>query len=276
MTIAAVLLAAGTGTRFDGPTHKLLAPWGAGSVFGAALASAASAGLDEVIVVTGAVDLTPVVALAGVDFAIGVGELVAVVGTSGSGKTTLMNILGCLDTPTSGSYRLRGQAVSGLSDDDLSRLRNREIGFVFQNFQLLARADAWRNVELPLVYRDVPRAERRERAAAMLKRVGLGHRMHHRSHELSGGQRQRVALGRALAPAPRALLLDEPLSAVDLPQRRDLLARLRELLSELDIPVIYVTHSEEELRFWACPAIELRARPAPLGGEQVIETVSVT
>src|SRR4051794_23104547 len=102
-----------------------------------------------------------VVALAGGDFAIATGEMVAGVGTSGSGKTTLMNIMGCLDTPTSGQYHLRGQAVAGLNDDDLSRLRNREIGFVFQNFQLLARADAWRNVELPLVYRDVPRAERR-------------------------------------------------------------------------------------------------------------------
>src|ERR1700712_3512043 len=115
-----------------------------------------------------------VVALAGVDFTIAAGEMVAVVGTSGSGKTTLMHIMGCLDTPTSGQYHLRGHAVDGLDDDALSRLRNQEIGFVFQNFQRLGRADAWRNVELPLVYRDVPRAERRKRAAAMLERVGLG------------------------------------------------------------------------------------------------------
>ena len=182
-----------------------------------------------------------VVALAGVDFAIAVGEMVAVVGTSGSGKTTLMNILGCLDTPTSGSYRLRGQAVSGLSDDDLSRLRNREIGFVFQNFQLLARADAWRNVELPLVYRDVPRAERRERAAAMLQRVGLGHRMHHRSHELSGGQRQRVAVARALVAEPSLLLADEPTGNLDSATQQEILALFQDL-HRAGHTIIIVTH----------------------------------
>src|SRR2546421_4421815 len=125
-----------------------------------------------------------VVALAGVDLRIDAGELVAVVGSSGSGKTTLMNVIGCLDTPTSGTYRLRGRLVAGLGDDELSATRNREIGFVFQNFQLLARATAQKNVELPLVYRSVSRAERRARAAQVLGRVGLGHRLHHRSHEL--------------------------------------------------------------------------------------------
>ena len=182
-----------------------------------------------------------VVALAGVDFAIHAGEMVAVVGTSGSGKTTLMNILGCLDTPTSGSYLLRGQAVAGLSDDELSRLRNREIGFVFQNFQLLSRADAWRNVELPLVYRDVPRAERRQRAAAMLKRVGLGHRMHHRSHELSGGQRQRVAVARALVAEPSLLLADEPTGNLDSATQQEILALFQDL-HRSGHTIIIVTH----------------------------------
>jgi putative ABC transport system ATP-binding protein len=182
-----------------------------------------------------------VVALAGVDFAIETGEMVAVVGTSGSGKTTLMNILGCLDTPTSGRYHLRGQAVDGLSDDDLSRLRNREIGFVFQNFQLLSRADAWRNVELPLVYRDVPRAERRERAAAMLERVGLGHRKKHRSHELSGGQRQRVAIARALVAEPSLLLADEPTGNLDSATQQEILTLFQDL-HRAGHTIVIVTH----------------------------------
>ena len=182
-----------------------------------------------------------VVALAGVDFTIHTGELVAIVGTSGSGKTTLMNILGCLDTPTSGSYLLRGQAVAGLGDDELSRLRNREIGFVFQNFQLLSRADAWRNVELPLVYRDVPRAERRARAAAMLQRVGLGHRKNHRAHELSGGQRQRVAIARALVAEPSLLLADEPTGNLDSATQQEILTLFQDL-HRSGHTIIIVTH----------------------------------
>lgn len=182
-----------------------------------------------------------IVALSGVDFAIERGEMVAVVGSSGSGKTTLMNILGCLDTPTSGSYHLHGQAVAGLSDDELSRLRNREIGFVFQNFQLLSRADAWRNVELPLVYRDVARAERRARAAAMLERVGLGHRKHHRSHELSGGQRQRVAIARALVAEPSLLLADEPTGNLDSATQREILTLFQEL-HRAGHTIVIVTH----------------------------------
>ena len=156
-----------------------------------------------------------VVALAGVDIAVEQGEMVAIVGTSGSGKSTLMNIMGCLDRPTAGQYSLHGRAVSGLSDDELSRLRNREIGFIFQNFQLLSRAEAWQNVELPLVYRDVPRGERRKRALLMLEKVGLGHRVRHRAHELSGGQRQRVAIARALVAGPSLLLADEPTGNLD-------------------------------------------------------------
>ena len=137
--------------------------------------------------------------------------------------------MGCLDRPTSGRYRLRGREVEGLDDDELSRLRNREIGFVFQNFQLLARAPALKNVELPLVYRDVPRAERKARAVAMLQRVGLGHRMGHRSHELSGGQRQRVAVARALIAEPSLLLADEPTGNLDSATQNEIMALFREL-----------------------------------------------
>ena len=182
-----------------------------------------------------------VIALAGVSFSIAVGEMVAVVGTSGSGKSTLMNLLGCLDTPTSGSYRLHGRAVDGMDDDELSRLRNREIGFIFQNFQLLSRAPAWKNVELPLVYRDVPRAERRSRAEAMLQKVGLGHRMRHRAHELSGGQRQRVAIARALVAEPSLLLADEPTGNLDSNTQNEIMT-LFHSLHRAGHTIVIVTH----------------------------------
>ncbi len=193
-----------------------------------------------------------VVALAGVDITIRAGELVAIVGASGSGKTTLMNLLGCLDTPTGGEYRLRGQRVQGLDDDELSRLRNREIGFVFQNFQLLYRASALKNVELPLVYRNVPRAERRLRAIRMLEQVGLGHRMGHRSHELSGGQRQRVAIARALVAEPSLLLADEPTGNLDSVTQREIMALFGELHTA-GHTIVVVTH---ELAIAAtCPRV---------------------
>jgi putative ABC transport system ATP-binding protein len=180
-------------------------------------------------------------ALDGVSFAIEKGEMVAIIGTSGSGKSTLLNILGCLDTPTGGTYRLRGTDVQDLSDDERSAVRNREIGFVFQSFQLLPRATAWKNVALPLVYRGVPARQRRARAQAALERVGLGARLGHRPNQLSGGQRQRVAIARALITEPSLILADEPTGNLDSTTGQEILALFRTLHGEGNT-ILVVTH----------------------------------
>ncbi len=183
-------------------------------------------------------------ALRGVSLDIGRNEYVAIMGPSGSGKSTMMNVLGCLDTPTGGEYWLNGQEVSRLSDDALARVRNKEIGFVFQTFNLLPRATALHNVELPLVYAGLAARERRARAAAALERVGLGHRMDHRPNELSGGQRQRVAIARALVNEPSILLADEPTGNLDSTTSEEIMGVFGQLHAQGQT-VIMVTHEPD-------------------------------
>jgi putative ABC transport system ATP-binding protein len=194
---------------------------------------------------TYAQDGVEVHALRGIDLEVGQGDFVAIMGASGSGKSTLMHILGCLDVPDSGGYWLNGEDVTRLDGDALAAIRNRAVGFVFQSFNLLARTTALDNVEMPLVYAGVEKAQRRERAVAMLERMGLGERMHHLPSQLSGGQQQRVALARALVTRPALLLADEPTGNLDSTTSRDILQVLDELNQRDGLTIVLITHEQD-------------------------------
>jgi putative ABC transport system ATP-binding protein len=190
-------------------------------------------------------------ALKGVTLTIGQGEYAAILGPSGSGKSTLMHLLGALDRPSSGVLRVGGRDVAALDDSELAELRNEHIGFVFQSFHLLARTTAVDNVGMPLMYRGVPRPERRERAVAALEKVGLGHRLDHRPNQMSGGEQQRVAIARALVGEPQLVLADEPTGNLDTRTGEEVMALLERLNTEQGVAVILVTHE---------PDVAVRAR----------------
>ncbi len=214
-----------------------------------ALPQSAPAHLIDMHELTRVYQLGPqeIYALRGVNLVINQGEYVAIMGPSGSGKSTLMNIIGCLDTPSSGRYLLDGVPVETMNDDELAAIRNKKIGFVFQTFNLLARTTALQNVELPLIYAKIPRAERRRQAEEALVAVGLGDRMNHQPNELSGGQRQRVAIARALVNRPSLLLADEPTGNLDSQTGREILDLFRELHSSGN-SIILVTHEDDVAR----------------------------
>jgi putative ABC transport system ATP-binding protein len=195
-------------------------------------------------------------AVSGVDIEIKRGEYVAIMGPSGSGKSTLMNLIGCLDTPTRGQYFINGNQVSEMTDDELARIRNKEIGFVFQTFNLLPRATSLHNVELPLIYSGMPSAQRLERAKLAMKQVDLEQRMHHKPNELSGGQRQRVAVARALVNNPSILLADEPTGNLDTATGNEIMA-LFERLYQQGNTIVLVTH-EHDIALHAHRVIHVR------------------
>ncbi len=205
------------------------------------------------IYVTGDVELH---ALDGVSLTITEGEFVAIMGSSGSGKSTMMNVIGCLDRPTLGTYRLSGREVSGMSKSDLAEVRNQLIGFVFQQFNLLARTSAVENVELPLVYAGVGSRERRRRATHALERVGLSQRLEHHPNQLSGGQQQRVAIARALVNEPKVILADEPTGALDSKTSVEVMALFQELW-HAGITVVVVTH-EPDIAAYASRVVVMR------------------
>jgi putative ABC transport system ATP-binding protein len=212
-----------------------------------------------------------VVALRDVFLRIDEGEFVAIAGPSGSGKSTLMHILGCLDVPTSGSYRLAGEDVSAMTEDQLAEVRNRRIGFVFQQFNLLSSLTALRNVELPLAYSGVPRHDRHERAAAALARVGLADREEHRPGELSGGQQQRVAIARALVTEPALILADEPTGNLDSASTRDVLALLDDL-HRSGRTVVLITHEHDVA---AAADRTVRMLDGRIAGESMLDELRV-
>lgn len=198
-----------------------------------------------------------VAALQGVSFSIDKGDFVAIMGPSGSGKSTVMNLIGCLDTPTSGSYILDGVAVDQLSSNDLALVRGQKLGFIFQQYNLLPRQSALRNVEMPMIYRGVAGAERQRRAMAALNLVGMGQRVDHRPNELSGGQQQRVAIARALAGSPSVILADEPTGALDSKTSIEIMELLRRLNREQGITVVLVTH-EHDVAAYAARVLTMR------------------
>jgi putative ABC transport system ATP-binding protein len=206
-------------------------------------------GLENVTKVYDSGDVQ-VQALRGVSLTIHPGEFVAIVGASGSGKSTLMNVLGCLDRPTSGAYRFEGQDVGRLNRTQLSHLRNRKLGFVFQGFNLLKRQSALENVELPLLYAGASPAQRRDRALELLKLVGLGERVHHTPNQLSGGQQQRVAIARALVNRPRVLLADEPTGNLDSKTGAEILTEFRRINCDRGQTIVLVTH-DPAIAAWA-------------------------
>ena len=228
--------AAGGQGPFDSPAPGALGTEASGS----ALAVIELRGVTR-IYSTGRLE---VAALRGVDLDVWQGDFLAIVGPSGSGKSTMMNIIGCLDRPTAGSYRLGGTPVEQLSDDDLARVRGRAIGFVFQSFNLLPRTSALENVATPLLYQGVSRKERHARAQAALERLGLGERIHHEPSELSGGQQQRVAIARALVTEPALILADEPTGNLDSQAGADVIALLHELNAS-GTTIVLITHDSD-------------------------------